>query len=204
MYFDVELNAELPLSAIRDYQGFGLGWHETAPDEKASDTPRHHILFPPFFSELEATTDPRSFEDLVHKLLRLLGIHRAYQLPPDDQAGKPDGFFRFMNLAVIYDSTLATDFEDRKKQQVANYADQLLHGHVDIPPNIIERVGDYQKQVWIITRGRSHVLRNIGGAGNVTVKEVGIADLKQLYLDRLLVALTEDELENRLRNMGQA
>lgn len=160
-------------------------------------------LSPLVFEDLGRTTDYGAFEDLAYLLLRLLGIHRAYQFSRRDQAGRPDGFFRFGNLAVIWDTTLQADFEESKRQQIQNYSNLLLQGTVEIGPAITEHVGTQQKQVWVITRRETRVLRTIGGVSSVVVKEVAVADLQRIYYRRLQAPITEEDVEELLRNIGQ-
>jgi hypothetical protein len=153
---------------------------------------------------LESKTDWREFEVFCYLLLRLLGIHRAYQFPSEKQAGKPDGFFMVNNLAVIYDASLMKEFEDQKQQQIENYCAQLRQGSVSITPDISELVEKHhQKQVWVITRGKTRRLKKIG---DVEVKEVAIADLQRIYFDRLRVSndpMTEERLQTRLQELGE-
>jgi hypothetical protein len=202
-YFKVVLNEELDSSQLREYEGYRPGWYVKSSEQTPAENRADARFLPNFVSELEETQDYAEFEELVYVMLRLLGIHRAYRISQDEQAGKADGFFKVSNLAVIYDCTLRTEYEGHKKQQIENYCNQLLHGVVQIPPNISERVTHHQKQVWIITRDKSRILQNVGDIGNVIVKEIAISDIKKLYLDRLLISMTEDELENRLRSLGQ-
>lgn len=111
------------------------GWY-VEPSEKsagASETSARESrdeerLLPKVFADLRncEKRDFGEFEDSTYMALRLLGIHRAYKFPQDQQAGEADGFFKFLNLAVIYDCTLSNNFEDTKKQQIENYCNQLL------------------------------------------------------------------------------
>lgn len=203
LFFEISLESEIPHNEFSNYEGYGPGFYEIETNHEDQIEETNLQLMPPFFNNLSTITNPFEFEDLVYKLLRVMGIHRSYQFSKDGQAGRADGFFKFLNFAVIYDCTLAENYFERKRQQIINFSDQLLNGAVEIPPNIIERVQHFQKQVWIITRGTSQILQNIGGTGIVTVKEISIHDLKELYKDRLLVSLSEDEFENKLRNLGQ-
>ena len=74
---------------------------------------------------IEKINDSGDFEDAVFSLLRLLGIHSVYQYSRDAQAGKADGFFILENLAVMYDCTLRSPFEEYKKDQIENYIHKL-------------------------------------------------------------------------------
>jgi len=176
---------------------------EVPPESAAKSYPDEQLL-PGFVALLKETRNPEEFELGVYLMLRLLGIHRVFPIPQRQQAGKGDGFFRFANLAVIYDCTLSSDFEKYKEQQVKNYCGQLLDGNVRVPPNVDEDVKQAQKQVWIITKGTSRVLEERGGnTGIVIVKEIGIEDIKQLYLDRLSNPLDDRGLEKRLTAIGE-
>jgi len=62
---------------------------------------------PPFFEKLLSTKEWRYFEDETFKLLKLLGINNVFKFT--NQRGEADGFFKFENLAVIYDTTLEDD-----------------------------------------------------------------------------------------------
>ena len=74
-----------------------------------------------FLDRIETVSDPFEFEDLVFNLLRLIGINKIYQYDSNNAAGRADGVFISGNLAVIYDCTLSTKFEENKKDQIFNY-----------------------------------------------------------------------------------
>jgi hypothetical protein len=202
--FVVRLVGSLSAAEITPYENFRPGWFETSDHARPGAGADEARLVPPFISDLETTSDPAEFEALVHKLVLLLGIHRAYRFPSQRQAGQADGFFTFGNLAVIYDCSLATDLEARKKQQLQNYCNQLLQGHVEIPPNVVERVGDRQKQVWVVSPGRSRILRTVLDQSKVVVKEVAVADLKAIFVEWLTKELSETALEERLISVGSS
>lgn len=201
--FSVSISSEIDSSELGKYKGYAPGWYIVSSEQSVEVSRQDNNLLPDFYDRLEKTQDYSEFEDLTYKFLRLLGIHRAFKISQDEQAGKADGFFVFGGLAVMYDCTLRQDFEEHKQQQMENYANKLLSGTVEIQPNVVHRISHTQKQVWIITRGKSRILQDISEVGHVTIKEVVIEDLKNLYLDRLLVAMSEDELENRMRDIGQ-
>jgi hypothetical protein len=153
---------------------------------------------PPFFEKLLTTKDWRYFEDETFKLLKLLGINNVFKFT--NQRGEADGFFKFENLAVIYDTTLEDDFENKKKTQMENFCAQLQMGSILInEQNTIQTFHECQKQVWIITRGSSRI---ISKHNNILIKEISIVDIMDLYLERLDSQCTTDILENKLRVIG--
>ncbi|MFN0150836.1 MAG: hypothetical protein ACKVU1_09050 [bacterium] len=206
-HFEVHLDREAVRADWSEYENLDSGWHEVSAPAGGSTGVTHSAdapLRPPFFNTMATTTDFREFEDLCWKLLRVIGIHCAYRFPPEDQAGRADGFFKFGNLAVIYDATLSSNFEEGKRQQIQNYCNSLLTGTLEIAPMITENVASHQKQVWVITRGRTRNLWTLGGVGSVAVKEVAVGDLERIYVKRLVSPLlTEEALQNLLRNLGQ-
>jgi len=153
---------------------------------------------PPFFEKLLSTKDWRYFEDETFKLLKLLGINNVFKFT--NQRGEADGYFKFENLAVIYDTTLEDDFENKKKTQMENFYSQLQMGSILInEQNTIQTFHESQKQVWIITRGSSRI---ISKHNNILVKEISVTDIMDLYLERLDSQFTADILENKLRMIG--
>lgn len=135
--------------------------------------------------------DPSDFEDAVHLILRLLGIHGAYQFDRKKQAGKADGIFTIENLIVMYDCTLNTNFVEFKKDQIENYINKLNQKEqltVDIlkfdgssTPKMF-KIENKKRQVWIITRGKT---REINDYDNIKVKEVSVFDLIELLTTRI-------------------
>jgi len=202
-FFTPEISDAMDDAEVARFKNRGVGWYELSTSTGSPSVPTRPELVPALFDRLQITKDPDEFEELAYRAIRLLGIHRSYRFEKDDQAGKADGFFKFQNLAVIYDCTLRENFETHKRQQLQNYANQLLSGEVAIPPDTFERVCSQQKQVWVVTRGRSRVLYHISDVGSVTVKEVSVSELKKIFLERLLATMTEDDLENRFRSIGE-
>jgi hypothetical protein len=157
-------------------------------------------LYPPFFSSLLNTQDHKEFEDLVFLLLKLIGIHELHKFERENQRGRADGFFVFNKLAVIYDCTLDTNFEESKAQQIENYCLQLKNNtrlsfkDREIPSNIT--IQDKEKQVWIITRGSSRIIKRID---NIIVREVSVQDLINIYATRMKGNVSGDELEKMLK-----
>jgi hypothetical protein len=153
---------------------------------------------PAIFDELNQTGDWKKFELYTYYLIKLLGIHNAYRFDPDQQSGKADGFFKFGNLAVLYDCTLRSEFEEIKRTQIENYCKQLEVGSIEAAPRIIEEFHHHQKQVWIITRGRSRLIET---RNDIAVKEVKVDRLIDLYEFRLRNAFAANQLENELRSV---
>jgi len=60
-----------------------------------------------------------------------MGINEIVRYDKTEQKGHPDGFFIVKNLAVIYDATLDTKFEETKNQQMENYVNMLKKNHID-------------------------------------------------------------------------
>ncbi|MBE9207779.1 hypothetical protein IQ244_14880 [Nostoc sp. LEGE 06077] len=159
---------------------------------------------------LSSITDPYLFEDGVFLLLRLLGIHTAYQYPRSEQSGEADGFFMIESLAVMYDCTLRDNFESRKQTQIENYRNRLsqktqLTFEFRKPDGGVGRKTvplPGKKQVWIITRGETRELEDFGG---IKVKEIAVADLCQVLERRLRdIAYDVDRLATDLTLIGNA
>lgn len=132
-------------------------------------------------------------------MLKLLGIQTAYQFLDERQAGKADGFFKFGNLAVIYDCTLDNHgIEERKKDQIINYCNRLKQGSIELSSATTVEFQNHQKQVWIITRGTS---RRIKLVNDIEVKEVSLQDIVNLYEERLMNMISDHQLESKLRNL---
>lgn len=200
--FEFNIENKLNPSEYKKYNKYNNGWHEIsnkAPEENIDGD----ILLPKFYELIgKGWIETADFEDYVYFLLRLLGIHRAYKIPGKLQSGQPDGFFRISNLAVIYDCTLRPDYTEMKNQQINNFCSQLLSGSINLPDNITESTSDCQKQVWIITRQKTKLIRTLRNKDIVTVKEIAIDDIKDLYIKRLSDALSEQDLENCLKTLG--
>ena len=156
-----------------------------------------NVLFPPFFQQLLDTDDWEQFERYTYYLLKLLGIQNAHAFLDQNQAGKADGFFTIGNLAVLYDCTLAANqIDERKRDQIVNYCNLLSGGRIEINPGVIEEFHQYhQRQVWIITRNKTQLLRSVN---RIEVKEVAVQTLISLYEDRLTAATPPSTFTNRL------
>lgn len=174
---------------------------ETVASTGQVDTPSsaEAELLPPFFQRLLSTGDWKEFERYTYYLLKLLGIQAIYSFVDERQAGKADGFFKFGNLAVMYDCTLGVqDIEENKKEQIINYCNRLRQGSLELSGGTTEEFHNHQKQVWLITRGTSRRIRLISG---IAIKEVAIHDLVDLYQERLKGEMDDEHLEIKLRNM---
>lgn len=140
---------------------------------------------------IDEVNDSEHFEDAVHLVLRLLGIHSAYQFDRKKQAGKADGIFMIENLIVMYDCTLNSNFVEFKKDQIENYINKLNQKEqltVDIlkvdgsSKSKMFKLENTKRQVWIITRGKT---REINDYDNIKVKEVSVFDLIELLATRI-------------------
>ena len=60
-------------------------------------------LHPPFFQLLLSSGNWQQFEEYTHYLFKLLGIQSTYTYVQSEQAGRADGFFKYGNLAVLYE-----------------------------------------------------------------------------------------------------
>lgn len=166
------------------------------------DVPRNDVIdpkIPPFFDTLNTTKEWNYFENETYTLLKLMGINTVFKFI--NQRGEADGYFRFETLAVIYDTTLEDDFETKKKQQIENFCAQLQTGKIAIDShNTTQIFHECHKQVWIITRGSSRIIRKYN---DIVVKEISVKDLMKLYRDRLDPNFSQDMLEKALRLIGE-
>ena len=191
IYFKVEIRKEiLPPPS---YRNLSEGWYFEESENMLFDKCK---LIPPIFYLIKYTNNWNEFEEYSFYLLKLLGINEIIRF--HGQRGQPDGFFILGTLAVIYDATLEKDFERKKKQQIENFCNMLKSGKI----NIDEReyhISAHKKQVWIITRGISRKIKELD---EIVVKEISVDDLLEVYFERLVNNLREDEIEERLRTLG--
>jgi len=187
IYFEFRLDREILVP--EKYRDWTEGWY------KEEDTMDIAIFYPPFFYILKLTNDWRMFEEYTYYLLRLIGINEIYRYRK--QRGLADGFFVFKNLAVIYDTTLESNFMSKKEQQIQNYCSQLERGRLEFKSISID-ISHCRKEVWIITRGYTRKIKKVN---SIAVKEVSIDSLINLYLNRLKESINEEELENKLKNI---
>ncbi len=192
VWFSYDLDRQVSLPA--EYANFPVGWHciENIPAQR-------HKFDPPFVSDLIDTNDWQIFETHVSWLLKLLGVHNLYAFDRENQPGRPDGFFKLGRSAIIYDATLNGDFVSAKKDQVNNYCNQFKAGYLDYDGGTVD-VRECEKQVWIVTKGTTHILRRVD---DITIKEVNVQDLLDLNEKRILENLHEDQLSYELRNLGR-
>ncbi|MEM2463670.1 MAG: hypothetical protein QXY07_03190 [Candidatus Bathyarchaeia archaeon] len=190
IYFKVKIDREIPIPS--EYIKYPEGWYAEGIEE---EIPIETINYPPFFYILNTTNDYNEFEKYTYSLLKLLGLHQIFRY--EKQRGQPDGFFKFGNLAVIYDTTLKGDFQEAKETQIKNFAGMLKTGSFKYADRTID-ISHCNKQVWIITRGTPRTLEKING---ITVKEVPINQLIKVYAERLREMMDDTELENRLNNL---
>ena len=209
IFFRVKLDKTLPVEAKYKLES---GWYvqhvpvanpalsaqaNKVPSPPSSKTVQSELR-PAIFDELLQTRDWKKFEQYTYYLIKLLGIHNAYRFDPDNQSGKADGFFKFNNLAVIYDCTLRDGFEEHKRAQLENYCKQLETGRIEAASKVVEEFHHHQKQVWVITRGKS---RMIEMRNDIPVKEINVERLIDLYEYRLRNAMGANQLENELRSI---
>lgn len=178
------------------YTNYSEGWY--IDEEELEEGVLEYPLDPPFFLELKSTNNWEEFEDGVFYLIRCLGIHEVHRFPKKDQRGKADGFFKFNNLAALYDCTLDSNFEKSKKIQIENFCDQLKKGKIEYGKRTID-VSRCNKNVWIITRGGEH--RLIQQSDDVKVKEVPIEGIISLYRKRIIEDIDEESFEKGLQGL---
>ncbi|MHA2219697.1 MAG: hypothetical protein ACXADW_23400 [Candidatus Hodarchaeales archaeon] len=190
--------------ALNYYEPLSLFSTSDAPTPiKKTETEYQHDfnseLYPSFFGKLLSTNNWEEFERYTYYLLKLLGIQTAYKFLGERQAGKADGFFKFGNLAVMYDCTLDNrNIESDKKDQIINYCNRLKLGSIELSGNAIEEFHNYHKQVWIITRGKTRSIKLIN---DINVKEIAVEDIIGVYQERLEYPATNEQIEFKLRNL---
>ncbi len=191
------VNIEAPCEVPVEYKGLASGWYlvEGETDSIKRLPTRTSQFDPPFVATLRTTSDWKELERHTPHLLKLLGIHSIYPIPDTMQRGRPDGLFKLKSLAVIYDCTLEPGFEDVKRDQIANYCAMLRKGTLGAGDASLN-VADCSKQVWVITRGQTHKLRQ---EDDVSVREVAIATLLGIYHKRMLEDIDEDDLVELLK-----
>jgi len=189
------VNIQREITCPEKYRNYSEGWY---CEENILVEQEDTVFEPSFFKILNTTNSWKDFEEYTFHLLKLLGLHETYKFHYESQAGKADGFFVFKNLAVLFDATLETNFEKSKETQINNYCEQLRSGILKHGINEFKITG-YDKQVWIITKSMaSRLIKNVS---NISVKEVGISNLIQIYRKRLDENLNEAALEKLLREI---
>jgi hypothetical protein len=161
-------------------------------------TSLNDLLELPLFEILRTTNNPTEFENLTHLLLKLIGIFNIYKYPQSDQAARPDGFFKFKNLVVLYDCTLRDNYIQKKSDQISRFCDQLLTGSISYQ-NIQLNVGESLKQVWIITKKPiCNLFKEINA---VKVKEITIEKIINLYRRRMNEEFSDDDFSVELASI---
>lgn len=175
------------------------GWHlnkGVVISQNQSSLQGGSSLQPAFFKEME-TCSWEMFELYSYYLLRLLGINDINKVPQKDNRGKADGFFLVNTFAVLYDATLDTDL-NKKSQQIENYVNQLKSNRYLLNNNYFT-IKDYQKQVWIITRG--DVVKHLPSHDGIRVKEIPFKRLVDIYDKRLTTEMDAENLIETLKNL---
>ncbi|MFC1866545.1 hypothetical protein ACFL0H_00165 [Thermodesulfobacteriota bacterium] len=176
------------------YTDYFEGWYI---DEEDVIAPIPVSKFDPnFFSDLMNSSDWLVFEEYTYYLIKCLGIHTTHRFPPLKQKGQPDGFFKFNNLAVLYDCTLDSGFMESKAVQIENFCDQLKKGTIEYYHKK-SNIRDCEKYVWIITRSVNN--RLIKQVDEISVKEISVQKLMELYRKRIEFDMDESALETELR-----
>ena len=181
-------------------ENYSNGWHLNKNKyilESQSVSNLDFDLQPAFFNEMQ-TCNWEAFELYSFYLLRLLGINDINKIPQSDNRGKADGFFKHNSFAVIYDATLDTNFVKNKEQQIENYINQLKKDKYTFN-NSNYTIKEYQKQVWIITRGDA--VKNIKSEDGIKVKEVPFKRLIEIYGERLTKEIDAVDLTELLKNI---
>lgn len=189
--FDLEKAIECP----PEYGKYSEGWYQVEGSVGTPSAPFDSEMDPPFLSVLSSTSDWGEFEKYSSWLLKLLGIHNLHTF--SRQRGKADGFFKLGGLVVVYDCTLESNFEKVKKDQIYNYSRQLKGENLEYEDGDVD-IRNCQKQIWIITKGSTRIIRKIDEA---TVKEIGIRDLIHAFRKRMRENLQEDGIVNYLANL---
>lgn len=188
IYFKVSLDREI--KCPKKYIDYSEGWYY---DQDEIEIGKPSVYDPPFFNTLLTTNNWSEFENLTYYLLKILGIHEI--LKYEEQRGEADGFFKFENLAVIYDTTLDMNFRKSKFTQIRNFCSQLNKSEIIIDNKEIP-IERCFKNVWIITRSDSPQL--IKTVGNIKVKEIPINSLIKIHHKRMS---DEFDLEKELQNL---
>ncbi|MDG6410894.1 cold shock domain-containing protein [Glaesserella parasuis] len=144
-------------------------------------------------------TDPYVFEDYCFMIIKLLGLTDAYQYPRVKQAGNADGFFKIKALEVLYDCTLSEFYHEYKKDQIENYIGKLNKTQITIDKKEISLNTTNNKQVWIITKGNTKIIKD---SDNILVKEIDLNSLIDILEERLS-NLGHDSLMVKLQELGE-
>ena len=192
--FDVKI--ERVIDCPSKYLNHVEGWY--CEELQSYERQKPSEFEPPFFSKIVSTNDWSEFEEYTYYLLKLLGIHEVFRFPRKEQRGRADGLLLFENLTVLFDTTLETDFEKLKQYQIDNFCSQLKGGRIKFDKREFN-IGGMTRQVWIITRISKS--REIKIQDGISVKEVSIFQLIDLYNRRILEGWDTQTLENTLKNI---
>lgn len=196
--FKVAIEQSISLDELpQKYRKYKEGWYidESFEIDQGIKETKYD---PQFISLLFSTTSWSEFEEYTYFLLKALGLHETIKFPANQQRGKADGFFKFNTIAVLYDCTLETHFDETKATQLDNYCAQLIKGNFQQNIRRIE-FGNCTKRVWIITRGG--VQRQIQKINEISIKEVPIEKIIDLYRQRFIEDMDAQELERRLLDL---
>jgi hypothetical protein len=195
IYFTVEIDNII--QCPEEYMGRSEGWYlETEGLNR--DISIENKFDPQFFKELMATNNWQIFEEYTYYLIKCLGIHTSCRFGFKEQKGKADGFFKFGNLAVLYDCTLDSNYENSKDIQIKNFCNQLKESTIDYNHKKINII-NCNKNVWIITRNRESKLIML--FDEINIKEISIEKIIEVYRKRIIENLDDRELEQELRKL---
>lgn len=195
----IEKSIEIP----DKYKHLSAGWYFYADRSDQIQTSKQIVpnvskFSSSFFDSLRKTSNYSEFEESIHVLLKYIGINDVYAFDQVKQAGRADGFFKIRNLAVIYDATLNQNFEVEKNQQIRNYVAALNSGLISYG-DLNFTTTSLEKQVWIITKGKTRRLNIID---DIIIKEVSIETLMEVFVKKLQdMTINETEFVNLLRNI---
>jgi hypothetical protein len=183
-----------------EYKDYHIGWHayKQNPSVAEQEITAREFLQPPFIQDME-TCNWEKFEKYCSFLLRLIGIHDLHVIPPTSNRGKADGFFKFQNLAVIYDATLYPEFVKKKDQQIENYVNQLKKDRLEFNGRHYT-ITDAVKQVWIITRGKEE--NQLPIMDHIKIKEIPYQKLVDIYHKRLEKEIGVFDLVDLLKDLS--
>lgn len=194
VYFEIRVGKDGFLSAINVNTSL-----ESQPKNSISIQNTISNIIETIRNNAEAISDPYVFEDYCFMILKLLGLNDAYQYPRAKQAGNADGFFKIKSLEVLYDCTLSEFYKDYKKDQIDNYISKLNRTQITIDAKEMSLNVNSSKQVWIITKGKTKVIKD---SDNILVKEIALDNLIDILEERL-GNLKHDNLMTKLLELGE-
>lgn len=196
VYFEIRVGKDGFLSAVNVSKG-----EESKLEGKNSINLQNTIdnIIKTIRTNADFISDPYVFEDYCFTILKLLGLTDAYQYPRAKQAGNADGFFKVKALEVLYDCTLSEFYQDYKKDQIENYISKLNKTQITIDTKEISLNTSNNKQVWVITKGKTQVIKD---SDNILVKEIALNSLIDVLEERLS-NLKHDNLMAKLLELGE-